>query len=861
MRRVFFYFLLALSVLAVNSCIQPLEEWQKAGTGATLSLAVSCLEPSTKASNEPYEQVGEASYNENKLTHIDWFIFASNNPNAEAVIHQRVSFTGDDKKPNVVDEFLAASVQMQTYKEKIGTGGYVYVIANLPSTFTHVEDGTVDVDDQNAIQGSGGIQYTEDGDTKTALTLGDLQTLPLSTNFNLFELKNNDDYTSAEFVAQDDFVMASEVLPFTLSETASAEVHASLSRLAAKITLEIKVISAVDEVTSIMSGRWKQGERYVKTWYPDVSNIDVYLSYANQKGTLTPVTEATEEQYIMAYNDEDFFTYNRYAFKSSVTPEVTTTTMPDQWKVTGTPFYSYPMKWEVSDSHAPFIKIIIPWRPYTEVPDIVQVSWPNPDNDTESVQGPKVNGATRENWNKRTESPQEFFYKISIPDETRLRSNVWYKLSLDVAILGGTSDDLSTTLAGRYYVINWSTPNVELQGELDQGKYLTTASDVYYIYGGDEIEIPVMSSHDIIVSSTQTRTTGASWTDFYNNGQNDPRTYTGTTGLGALTNQPTITADGRSSILFTHELIDITEASATTKPDVSEYIFKVTIANSVGLSKDITIIQRPALMIKNDQNSEGSSYNSNRHGYVWINGTNTNNYGGIRNSFGTTGGNSNPNMYIVSTSVVPDVDSDLSELIADPRKLTNDLVGVTPVSSYYIGGGNNTRQLQYYYPADVNPNKIAPKFRVSSSWGAVPSPYIDFSTAQRRCATYQEDGIPAGRWRVPTRAEVEFMILLSTVKVIPKLYTEEDPTDYYGDVNYADGGYWCSDGGVVYPWNETNPVTGRTVDYLPADQLSANGAASYNGVRCVYDEWFWGIDDRLPANQRNRFTWGDRQIQ
>ena len=854
MKKAFYLISLILSVLTVNSCVQPLEEGQKHGNANTLSLSVRCMDPLTKAvATEPYDE----TYNENKLTHIDWFIFPTNDASAKAVLHQRVSWTGDKAKPDVRSEFLAASRQMEDYKEKIGTTGYVYVIANLPSTFTHVEDATVDVSDK-VIQYSGGIQYTESGTTKTALTLQELQTLPLSTNFNLYELENAD-YTSAVFKAQDDFVMASdEVMLFTLSEDTPAEVHAKLSRVAAKITLEITVKSAVDEVESQMVGRWKQGETYVKTWYPDVENIDVYLSYANGASNLTVAAGQEAE-----YNDETFFTYNRYAFTPVITSS-SPTDFPDKWIVKGTPFYSYPMKWKVSNAHAPFIKIIIPWRPYTEQPVYETVSWPNPDNDTQSVSGYKVTGASRENWDQKTVNPQEFFYKISIPDETTLRSNTWYKLALDVAILGGTSDDLSTTLSGQYYVINWSAPDVAANGDLEQGKYLNTLStdgDIYYIYGGDEIEIPVLSSHNIVVSSTTTRTTTASWTDFYNDGNNDPREYSGTAGLNALTRQPTITADGRKSITFKHELMtDISVATANNKPDVSKYTFEVTIANAAGLTKTITIIQLPPLMINRERNYAGITYTNATHGYVYIN-KGTSAYGGIRSSFSGGGSSSNnPNMYTITTTVIPDVSPDLEEVIADPRKTESSLLSMNTESAPAIGQTTN-RRLSYYYPTDEYMNKIAPKFRIASSWGVVPSPYVDFDDAQRRCATYQEDGIPAGRWRVPTRAEIEYMIKLSTIRVIPKLFTEENPTTGYGygqRSNFGAGGYWSSDGGVVYPWNAVNPLTGHTVDYLSAGELASNNAATNNGVRCVYDEWFWGLDDRVD---RSTFTWGDRQIQ
>ena len=58
--------------------------------------------------------------------------------------------------------------------------------------------------------------------------------------------------------------------------------------------------------------------------------------------------------------------------------------------------------------------------------------------------------------------------------------------------------------------------------------------------------------------------------------------------------------------------------------------------------------------------------------------------------------------------------------------------------------------------------------------------------ARRRCAAYQEDGIPAGRWRLPTFAEVEFIATLSSLNRIPILFSDATTTN--GDH------YWIANG-------------------------------------------------------------------
>lgn len=105
--------------------------------------------------------------------------------------------------------------------------------------------------------------------------------------------------------------------------------------------------------------------------------------------------------------------------------------------------------------------------------------------------------------------------------------------------------------------------------------------------------------------------------------------------------------------------------------------------------------------------------------------------------------------------------------------------------------------------------------------------FFNQQTAEKRCAAYQENGYPAGRWRVPTLAEITFMMTLSNMGFIPSLYT----------LGANDGeGYWCANGKVSGDANK-----------LP--YLSTN--TEITAVRCVYDAWYWGEE----PYQENATTW------
>lgn len=124
---------------------------------------------------------------------------------------------------------------------------------------------------------------------------------------------------------------------------------------------------------------------------------------------------------------------------------------------------------------------------------------------------------------------------------------------------------------------------------------------------------------------------------------------------------------------------------------------------------------------------------------------------------------------------------------------------------------------------------IAPVFKIASSWGVTND--ISYAQAQKRCASYQENGYPAGRWRIPTEGEIEFIVGLSNAGYIPELF---------------DGKYFASSQRYYHG------AVGGTGGF---SGTAGSNRGSY-AVRCVYDVWYWG-DEKL-ANP-NVFTWGDTE--
>jgi len=121
-------------------------------------------------------------------------------------------------------------------------------------------------------------------------------------------------------------------------------------------------------------------------------------------------------------------------------------------------------------------------------------------------------------------------------------------------------------------------------------------------------------------------------------------------------------------------------------------------------------------------------------------------------------------------------------------------------------------------------NIIAPKILICSALNSMLTTYsVTFDYAVKRGATYQEAGYPAGRWRLPSEAEVAFIVARQRDGVIPNLFAEGST-------------YWTGSGRLV-----TIPTSGDSITFSdPSD-------GETQSCRFVYDLWYWG-DDPAATN-------------
>lgn len=182
--------------------------------------------------------------------------------------------------------------------------------------------------------------------------------------------------------------------------------------------------------------------------------------------------------------------------------------------------------------------------------------------------------------------------------------------------------------------------------------------------------------------------------------------------------------------------------------------------------------------------------------------------------------------------------------IGDPRKKASEFYTggtswdtVTNFYKYLYYSGSTIQYSAWSNPGDIlicsqgseEQDIIAPKLLVSSALNANSG--LTFDQAVKRGATYQEAGFPAGRWRLPSEAEIAFIVARQRDGVIPALYA----TNSY---------YWSGSGRLVYIPTDVNA---GIMFYTPAEATAAGSTKTTYSCRFVYDLWYWG-DEPAASN-------------
>lgn len=631
---------------------------------------------------------------------------------------------------------------------------------------------------------------------------------------SLKELVVENDFTAQ--TVQSSFVMsADEIATVTLTtvgDNRSATGRIKVTRAAAKIQFFLLIPDEFEDEAG-------------QIWEPvHDAGIGISMSNAVKRGKV-------DGEYVV--QTSDYITYGSRAV-TELDPSDLINGHED-FTYSHVPFYSYPCAWSDLSDYAASVVFRIPW---------------------------KIRGENNYRYRKYQLNPN-----VGTMD---LQRNKYYRTFVKVASLGGADKESIVIIPEcDYEIIPWMNESASgggqgiVPGELVTYKYLVIDHPEQVINNEPKVYFTYVSSSPI--ASVRINTI-----KYYVNANANPETTQNVNrtvsadSQDVSTNAGVITVDKSNPgyVTFNHSLDNMYSA-------ITIY---ATITNEDGCTQDVVAEQNPSI----------SLYRKAKSGDVFVNGY----FARVANSpFGTrfsqggsyyyrdpksTYNNSNavtmPNpsreygttIYAgatsgsLSTFYTTEVrissfntsnntytytygGSEHTEVyrIGDPRKTTEEVYN-SSWSLYPYLYYNNTAQganEAWQEPLKIlttsqnaeDQNIVAPKFLVSSSLNAMlTSGLPTFDQAVSRAAVYQETGYPAGRWRIPTEAEMAFIVARQQDGTIPDLYV-------------ANSDYWSGSGRLMNISSSGTKITMK------------DGNGEQQSVRFVYDLWYWG-DEASTTN-------------
>lgn len=624
--------------------------------------------------------------------------------------------------------------------------------------------------------------------------LAEGKTLPSMDELKAYTISTTSWKTSSTpSSAQSSFVMDGEAKISKTNNEIGGTV--ALTRAAAKIELSI-----TDVVSSVTVG----GE----TWTPVLGDND------NGSTILVSLNYAVGGSYINGDYSKAFAndnTQQNYGFARDAA--VTDKKAYNQ----AHPFYSYASDWGTGGANEPYLLLVVPWV---------------------------KNGSTTQ---------QNTYYQIPVGslDAKQIKRNHYYKVKINVGTMGSFEPQTATKITPSYTVIDWSTGSITT--DIKEASYLVVDENEVVMNNVTSYGVGYQSSHDVSVSII-----GFSC-KYYNNGSlvtvnKSTKATNNNDKIPANTTEINDVAPNLTDLTFKVDVeggkIVLEHNLDNTMPDKTYHYFPYEITVQVtnpalpGNPEIIVFKQYPAMYVDVYRQTKST---------VMVNGIRTSNstsgtqWWYLNQNVNSTSdpavGAKGRDLFTVSVSAF---DSSTSEyIIGDPRAAAEDLTlwqtnasngenTSTGVNTFKDEANNEV--IKGYRATIVGPTAkdiIAPKFIVASGYGA-HSLQHDLHPkygGKYRCATYQEDGYPAGRWRVPTPAELE---------IIGRMCAEGKLASIF----YADGQttYASSNGGYLYN------VTSGTGTF------DSSGSMRAKSIRCVYDLWYWG--DKLQDDKITTFIWG-----
>ena len=659
--------------------------------------------------------------------------------------------------------------------------------AALPLVYHHHFDGinaqgTHEITDY--ILSKGTINALTDGATKTqcyayvvANSTADVAQLPAEAT--LADVKALNLAVAASFVEVDWAKRKQQA--FVMTGGAAIDFEASSVKLSGTVELKRVAAKLEFEVTNVTSEVYDEGNNL---WIPKTESMNIKLIHG---------VKHTRVGGVMDKADDDYFELNGFLQLTK-----SGSTWPQNY-----PFYSYPADWTDGNDQVAYVMLTVPWG--------------RVENDENGQ--PKKDGEG--NYVIAGNKYITTYYQIPIGENAKaMLSNAYYRMKIDVGIIGSFDPTLPVTLTDNSYIIvDWSAGTI-LPIAMKKVNYLAIDQEEVEVYNASEGKVHYVTSNR---EETSVEIQNIQFWDY----------NTDASGSSNRKKLITVDADNSSYTLYgsTTDPISVT-LNGTFTIDVGPSDQYITVRmNGIDITKLYQPITVNMVVKKTDLPDTPLSFTfyppiyivgETSNGYVYVNEyTYKNNANG---TYGTTayddgnsslgsagtssGNNTNFNNYAIHVSSLYDD----SYMIADTRGSENNLAKLSKLVHYLP-----TRE-----DIDISTYVIPPAYIFASSYGATTS--LSYVQARKRCAAYQENGYPAGRWRLPTLGEIQFAMMLSQKGVFPRLFGSSTTTNTY---------YWYANSNGTYA-------------YASADQKSTTPGNNSVYVRCVYDLWYWG-DDRQSS--------------
>lgn len=719
---------------------------------------------------------GDNTLNENNINFVDLYFFPNGKSNEDAVLVE----------DNHAVEFDTSGGDT-TYFVKVRTGD-----TKLNELFGSTQNGSCEVY---------AVANSSQKSPSASTCLDSLRLRVLRHNFGA-------QLTQGHFIMQSN----PEKLATVVLKDGAATGSIPMTRVAAKLQIYLNVPDTLHVYNKDGSG--------FAVWKSDRSHMSIVFNNGLMDYTLNGKDTS--------HPDSSF--YNSMQVDMHKYATMTRNTV--DYDYSHTPFYSYPFSWKETDTHVPTFIIAVPWSKL------------NPGTGSDTYGTPEIT-----------------YYQVHPNMLTgKLQSNYFYRMYMKIETVGSTDNTTPVDITPSGYRIQpWGEVKVnthkDVTGDLYRYTYLVVDPTSVVLNNTSTTTLHYTSSSAL---TKDTKITKVEYNSYETPGQVTHHTLTADDLAKLTTNRYELDYTSTpGQIKFTHNVDDGTYAAKT---------ITIQVANDDGLSELVTITQYPAIYMHTfvgdnafvdgyfshvaDPASSIGDAISNRYSSGYYNSVN---YGNIRTSGGSyyTYYQNTQNVTVPYGSMVKAlaqtsggiVNNSITEITVTSFNSNNGFYEANGTKYYYQIGDPRTnanysssdlqpyltkQEYDNYYrfywltltswgdnaakikKASNTKTIIAPQFFVSSGWNSSTS--VTFANAQKRAATYQEAGYSAGRWRLPTEAEIMFITARQREGVIPVLFAMDSSSNY-----------WASSGRLY-----------RNGQFYDA----SSNAQGY--MRFVYDTWYWG---------------------